>query len=92
MTIAVEGGAREVDVPRRMRGQSSLSIDQVQEVARLGQRLEALNGWPVDVEFAFAAGQLYLLQCRPITTLDGAQAVPSKLPRAERQLTTLGQP
>ncbi len=26
-------------------------------------------GWPVDVECAFHGDRLYLLQCRPITTL-----------------------
>ncbi len=26
-------------------------------------------GWPVDLECAFKDGKLYLLQCRPVTTL-----------------------
>ena len=69
MTIAIPGGTREVDVPRMLRDQPSLSEDQVREIARLGRRLEAALGWPVDIEVAFAAGELYLLQCRPITTL-----------------------
>ena len=69
MTIAVPGGSREVDVPRILREQPSLTDAQVREVAMLGSRLEASFGWPVDVECAFAAGELYLLQCRPITTL-----------------------
>lgn len=69
MTIAVPGGSREVDVPRMLREQPSLTEAQVREVARLGSRLEAALGWPVDIECAFAAGELYLLQCRPITTL-----------------------
>ena len=48
---------------------STQSDEQVREVVRLGERLEASLGWPVDVELAFAGGDLYLLQCRPITTL-----------------------
>ncbi len=28
-------------------------------------------GWPVDVECAYEDGRLYLLQCRPVTALDG---------------------
>ena len=52
-----------------LRDQPSLSEDQIREVARLGRRLEAALGWAVDIEVAFAAGELYLLQCRPITTL-----------------------
>ncbi|HEX6062416.1 MAG TPA: PEP/pyruvate-binding domain-containing protein, partial [Candidatus Limnocylindria bacterium] len=46
-----------------------LDDEQVREVARLAQALETESGAPVDVECAFAAGSLYLLQSRPITTL-----------------------
>ena len=69
MTVAIPGGTREVDVPRMLREQPSLTEAQVREVAGLGARLERALGWPVDIEVAFVGGQLYLLQCRPITTL-----------------------
>jgi pyruvate,water dikinase len=72
MTVAIPGGTREVEVPRMLREQLSLTEAQVREVARLGARLEAAQGWPVDIEVAFAGGELYLLQCRPITTLGSA--------------------
>ncbi|MET9226342.1 PEP/pyruvate-binding domain-containing protein [Lentzea sp. NPDC003310] len=35
----------------------------------LGERVEALFGTPVDVEWAFAGGEFHLLQARPITAL-----------------------
>jgi pyruvate, water dikinase len=70
MTVSVQGGTREVDVPRFMWGQSSMSAARVREVAQLGLQLEAAKGWPVDIEFAYAGDDLFLLQCRPITTLD----------------------
>jgi phosphohistidine swiveling domain-containing protein len=44
------------------------------EIAKLTLALERENEHPVDVECAFAKGELYLLQCRPITTL--ARAFP----------------
>jgi pyruvate,water dikinase len=69
MTVATEGGSREVDVPRVLRGVPSLTWEQVSEVARLAAQLERKSGHPVDIECAYAGGQLYLLQCRPITTL-----------------------
>lgn len=75
MTVIADGGTKEVDVPRFMRNQPSLSSDQILEVARLGQRLQEEKGWPVDIEFAYASGQLYLLQCRPITTLDNGSGL-----------------
>jgi len=69
MTVAVSGGTREVDVPRILRAQPSLTDEQAVEMARLAITLEQTMGYAVDVEWAFAGGQLYLLQCRPITTL-----------------------
>jgi phosphoenolpyruvate synthase/pyruvate phosphate dikinase len=74
MTIAVEGGTREIAVPKALRNRPSMSPEQLRVVARLGTRLEEANGWPVDVEFAFAGGRLYLLQCRPITGSDPAHS------------------
>jgi pyruvate,water dikinase len=70
MTVAVDGGVREVDVPRILRGVPALQTEQVAEVARLAAALQVDAGHPVDIECAIAGGQLYLLQCRPITTLN----------------------
>ena len=46
-----------------------LTDAQVAEVARLGARVAGLFGSPQDIEWAYAAGRLYLLQARAITTL-----------------------
>ena len=51
------------------RGLPSLEDEQAREIARMAIALEAHVGVPVDIECAFAQGTLYLLQCRPITTL-----------------------
>jgi pyruvate, water dikinase len=69
MTVSVPGGTQEVDVPRFLRAQASLSHAQAIELAQLALGLEATLGCPVDIECAYAGGLLYLLQCRPITTL-----------------------
>ena len=69
MTVSVPGGTNEVDVPRFLRDQPSLSEEQVLEMAQLALTLDATMGYPVDVECAYAGRNLYLLQCRPITTL-----------------------
>jgi pyruvate,water dikinase len=69
MTVLAPGGTREVEVPRLLRGRLSLDDDRVARVARLAVDLEATMGWPVDLEWAFKGDQLYLLQCRPITTI-----------------------
>ncbi len=69
MTIATVNGSREVGVPRVLRNVPSLTWEQVVEVVRLATRLERQTGYPVDIECAYAGNRLYLLQCRPITTL-----------------------
>ncbi|MSP12898.1 MAG: hypothetical protein EXR62_08065 [Chloroflexi bacterium] len=69
MTVAVADGTKEVDIPRILRKQPALEEGQAAEMARLAVDLEQVMGWPVDIECAFQGGRLYLLQCRPITTL-----------------------
>jgi phosphoenolpyruvate synthase/pyruvate phosphate dikinase len=74
MTVAVDGGTQEVAVPRLLREKASLSRTQVAELAGLAVGLEARMGQPVDVEAAYSGEHLYLLQCRPITTLGESSA------------------
>ena len=69
MTVMTEAGTTEVDVPTDLQTVSSLDDAQVREVAQLALMLENAVGHAVDVECAIAANSLYLLQCRPITTL-----------------------
>lgn len=47
----------------------ALDDSQARAIGKLVLALERENGHPVDVECAFAKDELYLLQCRPITTL-----------------------
>ena len=79
MTVPMLGGTREVNVPQMMRRQPALTEAQASELARLCVTLEVEMGWPVDIECAFRDDQLYLLQCRPITTVagNGADAGPN---------------
>jgi len=72
MTVPVEGGTREVDVPAELREQHSLDDAKIVKLAELAVSLEERAGHPVDIESAFHAERLYVLQCRPITTLGGA--------------------
>ena len=72
MTVPVPDGTTEVGVPSRLASTPSLEEHQAAAIAALALDLEQEVGWPVDAEFAFGNGQLYLLQCRPITTLQGA--------------------
>lgn len=69
MTVSKGEGAEEVDVPRIMREQPSMTDEQAREIALLTASLERTEGHPVDIEWAIFRDTLYLLQCRPITTL-----------------------
>jgi len=72
MTVATDGGTREIDVPVDLQGRHSLDDAKIIELARLALTLEERTGYPVDIESAFQGDQLYLLQSRPITTLSTA--------------------
>jgi phosphoenolpyruvate synthase/pyruvate phosphate dikinase len=69
MTTVTSSGTREVDVQAAIQDTSTLDDAQVVAVADLAIALESSTGSPVDVECAYRYGKLFLLQCRPITTL-----------------------
>src|SRR6266566_3534229 len=61
-----------------------LSDEQVQALAALGARVEALYGTPQDIEWAIdPSGQVFLLQARPITTLF---PLPAEAPSTDESL------
>jgi phosphoenolpyruvate synthase/pyruvate phosphate dikinase len=69
MTVLTAEGTQEVPVPRKQRTVAAISDAQALEMARLALALESSMGWPVDLECSFENRTLFLLQCRPITTL-----------------------
>jgi pyruvate,water dikinase len=52
-----------------LRDRVSLTDEQLQELARLGLRVEEYFGFPCDIEWGLAQGRFYLLQARPIKGL-----------------------
>lgn len=69
MTVLGDNGTVEVDVPLDIQESSCLGDDHLRAMAELAIALEQASGHPVDIECAIANGELFLLQCRPITTL-----------------------
>ena len=69
MTVPIDNGTTEVNVPEDKRSLPALNEHQIKQTIDLALSLQATMGWPVDVEWAFQESDLYLLQCRPITTL-----------------------
>jgi len=62
-------GVVSVPVPEEAASRPALPDDGVVRVASLAWRAEAHFGRPQDIEWTLAAGELHLLQSRPITTL-----------------------
>jgi phosphoenolpyruvate synthase/pyruvate phosphate dikinase len=69
MTLPVAGGTREYETPALLRGRPAVTDEQIIELAELALQLETGLGTPVDIECAVQDGAVFLLQCRPITTL-----------------------
>ena len=64
--LAADGGTEEREGHRS--DEFTLADDQIQELTDEMCRIEALYKQPMDIEWAFAGGRLYVLQARPITT------------------------
>lgn len=64
------GGVRTVEVPDDRRDTCSVGPALAAELAELGARLEQHFGAPQDIEWACGGAQTWILQSRPITTLD----------------------
>ncbi|MEM0448910.1 MAG: PEP/pyruvate-binding domain-containing protein [Methanomassiliicoccales archaeon] len=59
-----------VEVEEAKQGEPSLQDAEIKELVRLGAKLEDFFQCPQDVEWAIEGEKIYLLQSRPITTLD----------------------
>jgi pyruvate,water dikinase len=69
-----EGGTVEEKLSPELAEQLCLADSQLDDLQRLATRCEEVYGPDRDIEWAFAAGQLYLLQCRAITRTGGQGA------------------
>lgn len=63
-----EGGTVTEPVTDERRARACLPDAALAALYHLGRRIEAAEGRPQDIEFAWADGQIFLLQSRPITT------------------------
>lgn len=61
------GGAVRAEVPPADRARPCLTDEQAHRVTAAGRAAEAVLGTPVDVEWALAGDELWILQARPVT-------------------------
>lgn len=67
--FSVDVGVVESSVPESQRAQPCLSASELRDLAALARRVRDHYGSPQDIEWAISAGQVFLLQSRPITGL-----------------------
>ena len=77
------GETVERPVPDQKHDQRVLDEAQLAALTDLGEQLEAHYGTPQDVEWAIADDSIYLLQSRPITTIDEERQAGAAVPAAE---------
>lgn len=63
-------GVKGVKVPEKLVYTRKLTDDQIIEVARLSAKVHQHYFFPQDSEWAMENGKIYLVQTRPVTTLD----------------------
>lgn len=60
----------EVENSAAQRASAVLSVDEVRDLAGLALKIQASYGFPVDIEWAYAEGRFFIVQSRPITTIN----------------------
>ncbi len=70
MIVRIEGKNRKVDIKEEAQSNQKLSDLEIKDLAKICKRIENHYEYPQDIEYAFEKGNLYIVQSRPITTLD----------------------
>jgi pyruvate,water dikinase len=66
----VDGTNVKLPVSDELRKEQKLSDDEIISLAKLGAKIEDHYQFPQDIEWAKEGGELYVVQTRPITTLE----------------------
>jgi pyruvate,water dikinase len=90
VTSGSDGGDRTVRLNAAQGAERVLTDEQVLEIARLGLQVEKHYGAPQDVEWARADGRTWLVQSRPITTLNSPPVDGDRPPSGTVLLRGLG--
>jgi pyruvate,water dikinase len=69
LSIRARPGGGTVTLREQAAASQALPETAIADLVQLGRQVAGLFGSPQDVEWAWASGQIYLLQSRPITTL-----------------------
>ncbi len=76
---ASNDGSRLEPVPNDRRNDAVLATAEAEQIANVSKQLETLFETPQDVEWAYTADELHILQSRPITSLSARPATEEQL-------------
>ena len=68
--IKVDGITKETQVPKQVRDKQKITDEEIVKLARMSQKLQEHYYFPQDSEWAKEKGKLYLVQTRPVTTIN----------------------
>ncbi len=78
---------KEIAVPTKNINRIKLSDEQIVHLAKLSQKLHEHYYFPQDSEWALEKGKLYIVQTRPITTIEKTKAVHSTQDKVQSETT-----
>ncbi|MCM3339840.1 phosphoenolpyruvate synthase [Paenibacillus sp. MER TA 81-3] len=64
-----EGGTVIERLPEQKQNKQALSDEEIVELARLGEQIQAHYGSEQDIEWCLSGGQFFIVQARPITSI-----------------------
>ncbi len=85
------GSTIKIDVPGDLKRKRVLSNSEIHALTVLGKRIHKHYDFPQDTEWAIYDEKIYMLQSRPVTTLNtGGESKPEEKTEDEREIITKG--
>jgi pyruvate,water dikinase len=69
MITKIEGKNEHVDIKPEMQEKQKINDEEIVGLANYGKEIEEHYGWPQDIEWAIAKGEIFIVQSRPVTTI-----------------------
>ena len=84
------GQTVQVPVPEDLKNKQVLDSNEIAQLVELGKKIQEHYQFPQDTEWAIEDGKIFMLQSRPVTTLDMSTAQGETVQEGERTVITKG--
>ncbi|MGC9516461.1 MAG: phosphoenolpyruvate synthase [Methanomicrobiales archaeon] len=84
------GKTEKLEVPEDLKNKKVLNSEEIAELTELGKNIHNHYQFPQDTEWAIEDGNVYMLQSRPVTTLEKSDKSSGKEVEGERTIITKG--